>query len=389
MMVLLLPVAIITITKHKLWRSLLNDWVMRLIAAYIVIHILTSLILFQGVLSGAAGLAIDLRYVLFFSLVRVLLRIFPHYKRIMLGVGMAGAFVVVTFATVQLFLPKDILSYIGYNKDTIIPYLLVDQNPEYVRVNSTLRGPNPLGAYAAMTLGLLVAAMLRSKELSLKNRKSSILVSVFVVCSTVALWISYSRSSLVAAMIIIAIVAGAVMARKMSRKILIAAPIIILVVTIGFFTAYRSSGVVSNVLYHQNPDSVTVTNSNSQHAESLETGVGLLIRQPLGAGVGSTGSASLHANTSIIIENQYLFVAHEVGWLGLAIFISLFILILMRLWRQRQDWLALGVFASGIGLALIGLLLPVWVDDTVSIVWWGLAAIALAGGSHGRKQQTK
>jgi hypothetical protein len=36
--------------------------------------------------------------------------------------------------------------------------------------------------------------------------------------------------------------------------------------------------------------------------------------------------------------------------------------------------------ASGIGLALIGLLLPVWVDDTVSIVWWGLAAIATGGG---------
>ena len=47
-------------------------------------------------------------------------------------------------------------------------------------------------------------------------------------------------------------------------------------------------------------------------------------------------------------------------------------------WKRRQDWLALGVFGSGIGLALIGVLLPVWVDDTVSIVWWALLAIVLA-----------
>jgi hypothetical protein len=51
---------------------------------------------------------------------------------------------------------------------------------------------------------------------------------------------------------------------------------------------------------------------------------------------------------------------------------------MIRLWQRRTDWLALGLFSSGIGLALIGLLLPVWVDDTVSIVWWGLAAVAIA-----------
>jgi hypothetical protein len=27
---------------------------------------------------------------------------------------------------------------------------------------------------------------------------------------------------------------------------------------------------------------------------------------------------------------------------------------------------------------MIGLLLPVWADDTVAIIWWGLAGLALA-----------
>ena len=110
-----------------------------------------------------------------------------------------------------------------------------------------------------------------------------------------------------------------------------------------------------------------------------------MVRQPFGAGIGSTGSASLGTDQPLIIENQYLFIAHETGWIGLTVFIGLFGLILRRLWQRRRDWLALGVFASGIGLAVIGLLLPVWVDDTVSIVWWGLAAVALAGGVYGKR----
>jgi hypothetical protein len=52
-------------------------------------------------------------------------------------------------------------------------------------------------------------------------------------------------------------------------------------------------------------------------------------------------------------------------------------LVLSKLWRGRSDWFVLGVFSSGVGLALIGLIQPVWVDETVAIVWWGLAAIAL------------
>jgi hypothetical protein len=97
----------------------------------------------------------------------------------------------------------------------------------------------------------------------------------------------------------------------------------------------------------------------------------------MGAGIGSTGSASLLGTEPVIIENQYLMIAHEVGWLGVVLFAVLYGYMVGRLWQQRRDWLALGIWASGVGLAAIGLLLPVWADDTVSIVWWGLAAISL------------
>ena len=111
---------------------------------------------------------------------------------------------------------------------------------------------------------------------------------------------------------------------------------------------------------------------------SLRDGIVRAAQQPFGAGVGSTGSASLLGDSGVIIENQYLFVAHEAGWLGLAIYLAVLVTVLRRLWRRRDDWLALGVFLSGIGLSIVGLFLPVFADDVVALVWWGLSALIIA-----------
>lgn len=136
---------------------------------------------------------------------------------------------------------------------------------------------------------------------------------------------------------------------------------------------------MSNIILHENPADNNDINSNDGHLESLIEGLRRVASEPLGAGIGSTGSASLFGDKPLIIENQYLFIAHESGWIGLVLFLSIFIIIMNRLWHDRQDFLSLGLFASGAGLAFIGLLLPVWVDDTVSIVWWGLSAVAIVG----------
>lgn len=377
-MLLLVPVAVGIVTARRLWRTLAADWVFRLIVGYAALHIICVIFLFQGAAATMAGLAIDLRYVLFFGLVYVLVKVLPTYRKLLLKIGIAGACLVVGFATLQLFLPPDILSHLGYSTNTITPYLTVDKNPDYIRVNSTLRGPNPLGAYAGIVLAILAAAVVYRK-LQLRNRLAMIGVGLLTLCSLIALWISYSRSALVAAIMAVGIVLGATVARRLSRR----SWIIMATVTgavIGGLIVGQNSSFVSNVILHENPEGGSAISSNDDHIDSLEHGASRLLQQPFGAGVGSTGSASLYGGTPNIIENQYLFVAHETGWLGLGLFIAIFGLIMWRLWLQRRDWLSLGVFASGIGMAAIGILLPVWADDTVAIVWWGLAAIALAQG---------
>jgi dolichol kinase len=384
LMLLLIPVAVIIVTRRRLWHEFLKDWIFRLIVALALLHIIMVLIFPQGLLATMAGMAIDVRYVLFFALVYIMVRAMPHYKQLFLRIGIIGACIVVGCAVLQLFLPPDFLKVIGYSNDTIAPYLTVDKNPDYIRVNSTLRGPNPLGAYAGIVLAILAAAYAKGK-LQLRNNKMLAGTIALAVCNAVALWVSYSRSAIVAGIIGVLLVFAVTIGRKIPRQGWVAICIVTLAV-VGALAVGRGSTFVSNVLLHENPNGGSDISSNEGHVSSLESGVRQFIQQPFGVGVGSTGSASLYGNSPFIIENQYLFVAHETGWLGLALFLGLFLLILVRLWQKRTDWLSLGVFASGISLALIGLLLPVWVDDTVSIVWWGLAAIALAGGDDDRKK---
>lgn len=374
LMLLLVPMAIVIVSRRGLWRELSRDWIFRIVIAYAALHLVTLAWIYNGAAATAAGLAIDLRYVLFFTLVYVLIRVAPGYRSLLLRVGLIGAAVVVGFATLQLFLPVDSLKYIGYSTDTIAPYLTVDKNPDYIRVNSTLRGPNPLGAYVVIVISLLAAALVYRKP-PLDRRASLVPIGLLTLTSLIALWISYSRSALVAAIVGVGTVLMLTIARRLSAKQWIAG-FAVLGALVGGLIAGQNSQFVSNVLLHENPVGGSEISSNDGHIESLEYGLSRMIVQPLGAGVGSTGSASLRGNSPTIIENQYLFTAHEVGWLGLVLFMALFGLIMMRLFAHRRDWLSLGVFASGIGLALIGLLLPVWVDDTVSLIWWGLAGLA-------------
>jgi len=368
-------IAILLLYKTKQMR-LLRDPIIVAIGIYAVLHLILLPYNNGGLASSAAGLMIDLRYLFFFALVYIAMRLYPGYRKMFIKVGVAGALIVLIFAILQVFiLPYDVLKYIGYNKNTIIPYLVVDKNYAFIRINSTLRGPNPLGAYACMVLVLIVAAVSNHK---IKKEKWPLAVTAILSAGgVVALWASYSRSAMVGMIAAVVIVIVATNIRRLSPRVWGVIGVVILILLSGLFMASNTK-FVSNVLLHDNPDSTSISNSNEDHISSLKDGMNQLIRQPLGAGIGSTGSASILSGKTEIIENQYLFVAHEVGWLGLLLFVSIFAAILLKLWDLRKDWLALGVFASGVGLALIGLLLPVWVDDTVAIIWWGLAAIALS-----------
>ncbi|MDN5275365.1 MAG: rane protein of unknown function [Candidatus Saccharibacteria bacterium] len=364
---------VVLLQKRQL--AILKQPVLLLIAGYALLHLLLLVLIPGEVTSSLAGILIDLRYLLFFVLVLIAVRLYPQSRRWLLVTGLVGALVVLIFAVLQAtILPPDILKFIGYSQTTIAPYLTVDQNMDFIRINSTLRGPNSLGAYAVITLTLLLTIGLKGYHQQFKRPMG--IVAILGIGNIVALWASYSRSALIGAVVAVGTVLIYTFRRRITKWVWIGM-IALAVVLGGIFVAARNTDFVSNVVLHEDRGEGNNVNSNDGHVSSLIDGARLMLTQPYGAGIGSTGSASLYGDQPLIIENQYLFIAHEAGWVGLALFLGIFVSVLMSLWRGRADWLAFGVFASGIGLAIIGMVLPVWADDTIGIIWWGLAAIAV------------
>lgn len=386
LLIIVLPVGIYLATQNGIAKKMKKDYLFLAIVLYAALHLLLFSLFDTSFSQVLAGLAIDLRYILFFTLLYIAIKIAPEYRKKALLVGTFSAAISILFSLLQIFiLPADILSAIGYGKNTIEPYLTIDKNPDFIRINGTMRGPNPLGAFA-LTIISLSAAWLAAKKRTVKDREKIILVALFGFLSTIILWASYSRSALIATLFSLAIIFVLTFGKKIKTPVWLAL-IAVCVIFSGLLYSQKDSDFVQHVVLHNNPTGGSTRDSNDEHVSSLETGTNRLLSQPLGAGIGSTGSASLFGGEPTIIENQYLFVAHESGWLGLVLFLFIFLTILWRLFKKKADWLALGLFASGIGLALIGFLLPVWVDDTVGIIWWGLAGIALAsGGVHAKRR---
>nr|HMM62444.1 hypothetical protein [Candidatus Saccharibacteria bacterium] len=95
--------------------KLLKEPLVLACVAYAALHLVLIPVFGGTVESVVAGLMIDLRYILFFVLVYLAIKLYPGYAKIFIKVGIAGALVVVVFAILQVFvLPKDILKYLGY-----------------------------------------------------------------------------------------------------------------------------------------------------------------------------------------------------------------------------------------------------------------------------------
>ena len=389
---LLMLVAFVLLTvdyiRRKAVQTAFKDKLLWLIRGYVVLHLALLLIYRLPANAVIAGLMIDLRYLVYFLLVYLFLKAYPGYRESFLRIAMTGAAIVVGFAVLQLVLPHNFLAYFGYGDSTIQPYITIDKNPAFVRENSTLRGPNPLGAYAIMVLCAVAAYWVaQRKKLNDSTRTTFIF---FAVAGFIALMVSYARSAWLGA--VVALIAVFAIKNKGTVTWRKAAYVAVATVILGALVySARNTTFIQNALIHNNPTTGASVDSNTQHLDSLTSGIASMLAHPLGQGVGSTGSASLFTDNPTVVENQFLFVAHETGWLGLALFIAITWIVLARLWRNRSDWMALAAFSSGIGLVIVGLLLPVWADDTVSIVWWGLAAVILATRkeTHGKATNKK
>ncbi len=93
-------IALFLLHKNK-QMQILRDPVIFAIGAYGILHLVMMGYTFTGWSSSLAGLAIDLRYVLYFGLVYIAMRLYPEYRQMFIKVGIAGALAVLIFAILQ------------------------------------------------------------------------------------------------------------------------------------------------------------------------------------------------------------------------------------------------------------------------------------------------
>lgn len=367
-------------TKTRQW--LVGSWIVRLFALYAVLHgVLALQALHNHNVNQEAliyGLIINLRFIAFFIICYILAANNAFLKKNWRPILLAPALLVIFFGLLQKFiLPHDFLRHFGYGPETIPAYQTVDSDINYRRIQSTLRGANPLGAY----LVLIIPALL------LTFRKSRKLVIATNLTALVVLFFSYSRSAWIGLALVSATLVWLAQTQKNKKLLTAIAAILSLIVITGAFLVQTNKDVQDTLLHTSDYSSVPQS-SNDARLKSLESGSRDVIHQPLGEGPGTAGPASFrNDHPPRIAENYYLQIGQEVGWLGICLFVAINILVAQQLWRRKGEALPLILFVSLVGLSIVNLLSHAWTDDTLSLLWWGLAGIALAPAILGARSK--
>lgn len=365
---------------QSLWRKLRSWPLLWLIVAYCGLEVGMGLVALAtdhvGLKALGYGLIVDLRFLIFFLVALVVATRSSWLRQHWQKLALVSAAVVVVFGLLQAFvLPNDFLTHFGYGPDTIKAYQMVDQDPEHIRIQSTLRGANPLGAYLVVVLGVVVALLVWGKK-GLRSRR---VLGGLLVASLMVLGLTYSRSAYIGAAAAIAVTVWlAVESAKIRRFMIIGAACLLVLFTSSVWLL-RDNDAVQSVLFHTNEHSSSPRSSNQDRTSALQSGLRDVATEPLGRGPGTAGPASVY-NTKAparIAENYYLQIGQAVGWVGLGLFVAIVVVLCRQLLRIKHSPLALALVASLVGISIINLLSHAWTDDTLSLLWWGFAGIAI------------
>jgi O-antigen ligase len=359
------------IRSHTLSRRLIQ-----IIIAYMALNVAWGLLALHDDVTAKAlgyGLISDLRFLAFFlvtwSVALRMARLRLRWQRLVIW----PAIIVVAFGLLQVFvLPHNFLSHFGYGPSTIPAYETINSNQHYIRIASTLRGANPLGAYLVVPISLLSVLLIRNG----RNWRQGLLLAA----SLVVLFFSYSRSAWVGAALSIVVVLFLSRLSKKTQRVALGITTGLLVLAAILAVVLRNDISFQNFVLHTQKHSSVASTSDQGHLQALRAGLKDVSHHPLGFGPGTAGPASYYntGHPARIAENYYVQVGQETGWLGLILFILINVGVGALLYVRRADPLALSLFASLIGLTLINMFSHAWADDTLAYVWWGLAGVALA-----------
>ena len=372
----------LVIVDRSIRRVIFKNKLTWAILAYALVDLIVSFWSYRGhQVSGKAlayGLLDDLRFLAFLLVVWAAALHSPKLNKRWHKLILWPAVVVIGFGLLQMsVLPANFLTHFGYGAKTIPPFETINNNPNYVRILSTLRGADPLGAYLILPISALVVMLVRFRK-SWSWAKVLLLIGAIIV-----LYGSYSRGAWIGAVISCLFITATLLKREMLRRyklpIIVALVVVVLIAGIGGVVLSHSARF-QNIIFHTQTNSASPISSDQAHLSALESGLQQVADHPLGRGPGTAGPASVynHDAPASIPEDYFLEIGEESGWLGLVLFIAINLLVGYELWQRRSSAFALTLLAALIGITFVNLITLSWTDDTLSYLWWGLAGLALS-----------
>ncbi len=309
--------------------------------------------------------------------------------------------IIAVYGLLTLVLPESFFRLLGYSD---MHSLYIPDHPlasfQYIqstgirRMQSTMSGPNQLGLWLLLPLSIVVAYFF-----SHRAHRGFLAGALAIICT--AIFFTYSRTAWVAAALII--IVG--VARSVSSRRLV--PFIVgIAASIGLFSVLAIIFV---------PAVSIRMGSSRDHfllpLHALET----MIAHPQGIGIGTVGPASnatseacvllrpqddplwakdqpdlcvfvgtkqvqplgRSCNCPLLTENWYLQIGVETGLLGMALFITLVIFLLVRMRVNAVSSPVISpIFHGFLGLSVAALLLHAWEDAAVAYSVWLLVAAA-------------
>jgi O-antigen ligase len=330
----------------------------RALAAFVVLYAL------QAIYTPGPSLAKAVEEVGFFlvpfSLLFVLARRVPWDRALLRRCALA---------IVALALAFVVVGAIEYAARRLVFNTALNANERFFRVNSLFFDPNIFGRFLALTMLLVVAAMLWQAD------RRRVLAAAAVL---VALWLgllgSVSQSSMVALLAGLAVISAA------RFSVRLAATATVAIAVAGIVIAIAASGRL-----HLNlSDTSAANNATSDRAGLVQKGFDLFVDRPLaGFGSGSfsceylrhtarsctTGDRTLSESHTIPIT-----VAAEQGAIGLVAYI---LLVAAGLWRLGSGGLRRDVARVAILAAFVALVVHTWAyaDFLEDPITWALLAV--------------
>jgi hypothetical protein len=287
--------------------------------------------------------------------------------------------IVAGLGLLQYVLPGELLTHFGYSMDRGVraAFYIDDNRSLPIRVMSTLREPNALGAYLILPATALMALFIRARD-----SKRRYLFAGALGLHLVAIFLTQSRSAMLGIFLSAVLLCWwqyrtwlVVQLRRYWPVVAIVA----IVAGVGGFSLRSSSFFQSYVVHGNKSEATSDLDSNDYHALFIQRGLEGIKGQPLGHGPGTAGLASIqNPKGSFLTENYYIQIGYELGIVGLILFLALNVWVYSRLWARRHDnpWVFV-LLASFWAYVLTNMLLHTWSNEAVAAQWWILAGMAI------------